>query len=183
MKDGKIVEQGTKFEIFTNPKNIYTKQLVGFKNNIRQYKTNENTSILKIQNLKVWYPIKKGIFKKTVNHVKAIDDINFTLNQKETIGIVGESGSGKTSLVLAILKLIKSSGRIEFDKIDLNKIKNNKLKEIRKNIQIVFQDPYSSLSPRMNVEEILSEGIEVHFPEISKDIKIQMIKKFYLKLV
>ena len=176
MKDGKIVEQGTKFEIFTNPKNIYTKQLVGFKNSIRQYKMSENTSTLKVQNLKVWYPIKKGIFKKTVNHVKAIDDINFTLNQKETIGIVGESGSGKTSLVLAILKLIKSSGRIEFDKIDLNKIKNNKLKEIRKDIQIVFQDPYSSLSPRMNVEEILSEGIEVHFPEISKDIKIQMIK-------
>ena len=176
MKDGKIVEQGTKFEIFTNPKNIYTKQLVGFKNNIRQYKVNENTSTLKIQNLKVWYPIKKGIFKKTVNHVKAIDDINFTLNQKETIGIVGESGSGKTSLVLAILKLIKSSGRIEFDKIDLNKIKNNKLKEIRKDIQIVFQDPYSSLSPRMNVVEILSEGIDVHFPEISKDVKIQMIK-------
>jgi len=84
------------------------------------------------------------------------------------LGIVGESGSGKTSLVLAILKLITSSGKIEFNGIDLNSIKKNKLKKLRKNIQIVFQDPYSSLSPRMNVEEILSEGISVHFPEYSE---------------
>ena len=124
----------------------------------------------------MWYPIKKGIFKKTVDYVKAIDVINFTLNQKETLGIVGESGSGKTSLVLAILKLITSSGKIEFDKIDLNLVKKNKLKSIRKNIQIVFQDPYSSLSPRMNVEEILNEGIDVHFPKYSVSQKKQILK-------
>ena len=80
----------------------------------------------------VWYPIKKGIFKKTVDYVKAIDAINFSLKKKETLGIVGESGSGKTSLVLAILKLISSSGKIEFDKLDLNVLKKNKLKNIRK---------------------------------------------------
>jgi len=176
MKDGKIIEKGEKSQIFKNPKNEYTKQLVGFQNKIRKNENNLKLIILKIQNLKVWFPIKKGIFKKTINYVKAVDDVSFNLNQKETLGIVGESGSGKTSLVLAILKLIKSSGIIEFNKIDLNSIKQKQLKNIRKNIQIVFQDPYSSLSPRMNVEEILNEGIDVHFPKSSNLQKKEMIK-------
>ena len=176
MKDGKIIEHGKKDQIFNNPQDTYTKQLVSFQNKIRKHEENKEVEILKIKDLKVWYPIKKGIFKKTVDYVKAIDVINFTLNQKETLGIVGESGSGKTSLVLAILKLITSSGKIEFDKIDLNLVKKNKLKSIRKNIQIVFQDPYSSLSPRMNVEEILNEGIDVHFPKYSSGKKKQFLK-------
>tara|TARA_B100000959_G_C14963443_1_gene616750 strand:+ start:389 stop:1966 length:1578 start_codon:yes stop_codon:yes gene_type:complete len=176
MKEGRIIEHGTKLEIFENPKEAYTKQLVGFQNKIRKHNKNQKLEILKIQNLKVWYPIKKGIFKKTVDYVKAIDDINFILSEKETLGIVGESGSGKTSLVLAILKLIKSSGKIRFNEIDLNIIQKNKLINLRKNIQIVFQDPYSSLSPRMNVQEILSEGLDVHFPKFSEINKIQMLK-------
>ena len=176
MKDGQIVEHGKKTEIFNRPKDSYTKKLVGFQNKLRKNDENEREEILKIKDFKVWYPIKKGIFKKTVDYVKAIDDINFVLNKQETLGIVGESGSGKTSLVLAILKLIKSSGKIVFDKIDLNKIKKYQLKSIRKNIQIVFQDPYSSLSPRMNVQEILSEGIDVHFPKYSEISKKQIIQ-------
>ncbi|MDC0193187.1 dipeptide ABC transporter ATP-binding protein [Pelagibacteraceae bacterium] len=176
MKDGEIIEHGEKLEIFNNPKNPYTKQLVGFQNKIRKIQENKEIEILKIKNLKVWYPIKKGIFKKTVDYVKAIDAINFSLRKKETLGIVGESGSGKTSLVLAILKLIKSSGTIEFDKLDLNLLKKNKLKNIRKDIQIVFQDPFSSLSPRMNVQEILNEGIDVHFREYSLVEKKQILK-------
>ena len=102
---------------------IYTKQLVGFKNLVRKSNYNKKLEILNIQKLKVWYPIKKGIFKRTVDYVKAIDDINFNLFEKETLGIVGESGSGKTSLVLAILKLISSSGKINFKDIDLNQLK------------------------------------------------------------
>ena len=176
MKDGEIVEHGQKFEIFNNPKNPYTKQLVGFQNKIRKIKENKEIEILKIKDLKVWYPVKKGIFKKTVDYVKAVDEINFSLKKKETLGIVGESGSGKTSLVLAILKLISSSGIIEFDKLDLNLLKKNKLKNIRKDIQIVFQDPFSSLSPRMNVQEILNEGIDVHFPKYSLEEKKQILK-------
>ncbi len=176
MKDGEIVEHGEKLEIFNNPKNPYTKQLVGFQNKIRKMKDNKEIEILKIKDLKVWYPIKKGIFKKTVDYVKAIDVINFSLKKKETLGIVGESGSGKTSLVLAILKLISSSGKIEFDKLDLNLLKKNKLKKVRKDIQIVFQDPFSSLSPRMNIQEILNEGIDVHFPEYSILEKKQILK-------
>jgi microcin C transport system ATP-binding protein len=176
MKDGEIIEHGDKLEIFNNPKNPYTKQLVGFQNKIRKFQENKEIEILKIKDLKVWYPIKKGIFKKTVDYVKAIDSINFSLKKKETLGIVGESGSGKTSLVLAILKLISSSGTIEFDKLDLNLLKKNKLKNIRKDIQIVFQDPFSSLSPRMNVQEILNEGIDVHFPQYSLEEKKQILK-------
>ena len=176
MKDGEIIEYGEKREIFNNPKNAYTKQLVGFQNKIRRIKENKEKEILNIKDLKVWYPIKKGIFKKTVDYVKAIDSINFNLKKKETIGIVGESGSGKTSHVLAILKLITSSGTIKFDELDLNLLKKNKLKNIRKDIQIVFQDPFSSLSPRMNVQEILNEGIDVHFPEYSLAEKKQILK-------
>jgi len=180
MKDGEIVEHGNKVEIFNNPKNPYTKQLVGFQKKIRKFQENKEIEILKIKNLKVWYPIKKGIFKKTVDYVKAIDSINFNLKKKETIGIVGESGSGKTSLVLAILKLISSSGTIEFNKFDLNLIKKNKLKNIRKDIQIVFQDPFSSLSPRMNVQQILSEGIDIHFQNFS-DLEKKIILKDILE--
>jgi len=177
MKDGMIVENGEKSEVFTNPKDPYTKQLVGFQNKVRKFEKNKKIEILNVKDLKVWYPIKKGIFKKTVDYVKAIENINFTLNERETLGIVGESGSGKTSLVLAILKLIASSGIIEFNKINLNSLRKIKLKNLRKNIQIVFQDPFSSLSPRMNVLEILSEGIDVHFPDFSKNKKIGLIKE------
>ena len=176
MKDGRIIEHGNKKEIFETPKDIYTKELVGFKKLVKKSNYNKKLEILNIQKLKVWYPIKKGIFKRTVDYVKAIDDINFNLFEKETLGIVGESGSGKTSLVLAILKLISSSGKINFKDIDLNQVKKNQLKNIRKDIQIVFQDPFSSLSPRMNVYEILSEGIDVHFPLFSEIEKKEMIK-------
>ncbi len=176
MKDGRIIEHGNKKEIFETPKDTYTKELVGYKNLVKTSNYNKELEILNIQKLKVWYPIKKGIFKRTVDYVKAIDDINFNLVEKETLGIVGESGSGKTSLVLAILKLISSSGKINFKDIDLNQIKKNQLKNIRKDIQIVFQDPFSSLSPRMNVYEILSEGIDVHFPSLLEIEKKEMIK-------
>jgi microcin C transport system ATP-binding protein len=177
MKDGKIIEHGEKHQIFQDPKEIYTKQLVSFQNKIKKNKSFKSKEILNIKNLKVWYPIKKGILRKTIDYVKAIEDINFILQEKQTIGIVGESGSGKTSLVLAILKLINSKGTIEFNKINLNSIKKNELINLRKDIQIVFQDPYSSLSPRMNVEEILNEGLEIHFPKLSKKEKKQKISE------
>ncbi len=176
MKDGKIIEHGNKKKIFETPQNNYTKELVGFKNLVRKSNYNKQLEVLNIQKLKVWYPIKKGIFKRTVDYVKAIDDINFNLFEKETLGIVGESGSGKTSLVLAILKLISSSGKINFKNINLNQIKKSQFKNIRKDIQIVFQDPFSSLSPRMNIYEILSEGIDVHFPSFSEVEKKEIIK-------
>ena len=133
--------------------------------------------ILQINELKVWYPIKKGILKRTIDYVKAIDSLNFNLKLKQTLGIVGESGSGKTSLVLAILKLISSKGNIIFDNQNLNKISKIKMKKLRKEIQIIFQDPFSSLSPRMTIQQIISEGLEIHYRQLSKDEKREKVKK------
>ena len=110
-------------------------------------KVNANSiqdEILRVDNLKVWYPIKKGILKRTVNYVKAINNLSFILKKGESIGIVGESGSGKTSLILAILKLIKSEGNVFINNKNINKLTQGQILNIRKQIQIVFQDPYSS---------------------------------------
>ena len=134
---------------------------MSFQNQIRNQNYIEKKIVLKIENLKVWYPIKKGLLKRTIDHVKAINNLSFTLYEKETIGIVGESGSGKTSLILAILKLIESKGKIIINDTDLSKITSKNLKKIRKNLQIVFQDPFSSLSPRMTIEQIVSEGLKL----------------------
>ena len=112
MKNGKIVEFGTKDNIFNNPKNSYTKQLVSTQNSIKENKDYNTKTILNIKNLDVWYPIKKGLLRRTIDYVKAINNVSFDLKIGESIGIVGESGSGKTSLVLAILKLIHSKGNI-----------------------------------------------------------------------
>tara|TARA_B100001123_G_C15277515_1_gene1012761 strand:- start:307 stop:1884 length:1578 start_codon:yes stop_codon:yes gene_type:complete len=178
MKDGKIVEKNSQSKIFNNPKNHYTKELMSFRNQIRKKNNYSSNVVIKVEKLKVWYPIKKGILRKTVDYVKAINNLDFSLHQKETIGIVGESGSGKTSLVLAILKLIESKGTIQINKNNLNKMKSKDIKKMRKDIQIVFQDPFSSLSPRMTIEQIVSEGLQVHNPNISfkdKEIKVKNI--------
>ena len=112
-----------------------------------------------------------------MDHVKAVDSINFKLGIKQTLGIVGESGSGKTSLVLAMLKLISSSGEIIFKQQNINNINNNHMKKLRKEMQIVFQDPFSSLSPRMTIEQIISEGLDIHEKKLSYDEKQNRIKK------
>ena len=176
MKNGSIIEKNDKEQIFNYPKNSYTKELLLSQNQKREKKINLDKIVLNIENLKVWYPIKKGILKKTIDYVKAIRNLSFVLYEKETIGIVGESGSGKTSLVLAILKLIESKGKIIINNLDLSNLKKNKIKEIRKNVQIVFQDPFSSLSPRMTVEQIVSEGLYVHDPKILKKHKDQKVE-------
>ncbi len=177
MKSGKIIEHNNKDKIFINPEQEYTKELISFENKIRNKVNLESKKIIEVENLKVWYPIKKGLLKRTVNYVKAIQNLSFTLKKNETLGIVGESGSGKTSLVLAILKLINSDGKISIDGINTSKINNEKLINLRKNIQIVFQDPFSSLSPRMTVEEIVSEGLMIHFPGLTLIEKKNKVKQ------
>ena len=177
MKDGEIVEKNFTENIFSNPQHSYTKELITSQTKKKVFENHGDNSILQINKLKVWYPIKKGILRRTIDYVKAIDSLNFNLKTKQTLGIVGESGSGKTSLVLAILKLISSKGNIIFDNQNLNKIGKNKMKNLRKEIQIVFQDPFSSLSPRMTIEQIVSEGLEIHQKKLSKDEKKDKIKK------
>ena len=124
---------------------------------------------MQVKNLKVWFPIKKGFLKKVIGHIKAVNDVNFVLREKQTLGIVGESGSGKTSLVMALLKLITSEGSIIFDNHLLEKQNKKSLRSLRKKMQIVFQDPFSSLSPRMTVEEIVAEGLDIHEKLLSND--------------
>ena len=175
MQNGKIIEQGSTQEIFESPKSNYTKKLLnsspkGFKKN----NSERISQILNVRNLKVWFPIKRGFLRRTKGFIKAVDQISFDLMEEETLGIVGESGSGKTSLALAILKLINSEGSITFQNQNLQNIKSKNLLTFRKNAQIIFQDPYGSLSPKMNIEAIVGEGLEVH-EKISKFKRTEMI--------
>ena len=177
MKEGVIVEKNTKQNIFFNPQHEYTKKLVNFQNKKKNSLAPESKKILEIKKLKVWYPIKKGILRRTVDHVRAVDSINLTLFQNQTLGIVGESGSGKTSLVLALLKLISFEGDVVFNNNHISKMSNNKLHNLRKDMQIIFQDPFSSLSPRMTIEEIVSEGLNIHEKHLSPLDKNNKIKQ------
>ncbi|SVA56618.1 uncharacterized protein METZ01_LOCUS109472, partial [marine metagenome] len=177
MKNGKILEKNTKDNIFNKPQHEYTKALINFQNSKKEKKQHIKKNILEIKNLRVWYPIKKGILRRTIDYVKAVELINFNLLQNQTLGIVGESGSGKTSLVLALLKLISFKGKIIFDNIDISQIKNNKFINFRKNMQIIFQDPFSSLSPRMTIEEIISEGLNIHQKKLNSEDKKNKIKE------
>ncbi len=181
MKDGKIIENGTNEKIFKYPENKYTKELISSQNKTKLNLSNSTNIVLKVENLDVWYPIKKGLLKKTVDYVKAINNLSFRLCKGESLGVVGESGSGKTSLILAILKLIESKGKIFIKNKNINLFNNSEILSLRKEIQVVFQDPFSSLSPRMNVEEIVSEGLNIHYPKLSKNKKkskiIEILKK------
>jgi len=177
MKDGNIIEHNSKFNIFNNPIEKYTQELINTKTLKREKIIERKKLLMKIDKLKVWYPIKKGLLKKTVNYVKAINSISFDLYENQTIGVVGESGSGKTSLALAILKLISSSGDIFYKNNNISLINSKKFINFRKDIQIIFQDPFSSLSPRMTVQEIINEGLNIHFKSLTNQEKEGRSKK------
>ena len=182
MKNGEIVEKNTKHNIFSDPQNSYTKILISSQTKKRTFDKIYENKILEVNKLRVWYPIKKGVLRRTIDHVKAVDSINFSLSTKQTIGIVGESGSGKTSLVLALLKLISSNGEIVFNQKNLNNLTNKDMKSLRKEMQIVFQDPFSSLSPRMNVEQIVSEGLDIHYKNSSEKEKQNKIREIIMEV-
>lgn len=129
-----------------------------------------NDVVLSVENAEVRFPVKKSFWGSVRQEIKAVDRVSFELRRGETLGIVGESGSGKTTLGMAVVNLIKSSGRFYLYNIEKQTIKRES-KSFRKTIQIVFQDPYNSLNPRMNIEQIVAEGLEVHYSELSKKIK------------
>ncbi|WP_298985126.1 ABC transporter ATP-binding protein [uncultured Roseibium sp.] len=170
MTKGKIVEQGPVADIFDKPQHDYTKHLLAAEPKGDPPATDKDKPIVvQADNLKVWFPVKRGLLRKTVDHIKAVDGIDITVRQGQTLGIVGESGSGKTTLGLAILRMISSTGRIAFNG---NEIQTNSWKEmrpLRRDMQIVFQDPFGALSPRMSVADIVGEGLLVHFPNISPE--------------
>ncbi|UWQ91996.1 ABC transporter ATP-binding protein [Rhodobacteraceae bacterium M382] len=163
MKDGEIVETGPTEEIFNNPQHAYTRKLLEAEPGGRPDPVAESAQeIVATRDLKVWFPIQKGFLKKTVGHVKAVNPSSISVRQGETLGIVGESGSGKTTMALAIMRLIASEGAVTFQGDDLRKWSTRDLRRLRKDMQIVFQDPFGSLSPRMTCAQIIAEGLPIH---------------------
>ena len=163
MKDGKIVEAGPTAEVFANPQHDYTRTLLSAQAVGRPEPIARDAPVIaETEGLRVWFPIQKGFLKKTIGYVKAVNDATISVRAGETLGIVGESGSGKTTLALAIMRLIGSEGRISFMGEDVNSWSTRELRRRRGDMQIVFQDPYGSLSPRMTCAEIIAEGLGVH---------------------
>ncbi len=162
MERGRIVESAPKQQLFEHPQHPYTQRLLSAAPKGCAPDTVTSKKKLKVDKLKVWYPIRQGILKRTVVHFKALDGIDLQLQEGETLVLVGESGSGKSTLAKAILQLIKSRGEITFLGAPIQGISQKQMRPYRQSMQIVFQDPYGSLSPRMSVEEIIGEGLEIH---------------------
>ncbi len=167
MKDGRVVERGPGARIFAAPRQPYTQKLLSAEPPPRTPPSGgtggeTGKEILAVENLKVWFPLRRGLLKRTVGHVKAVKNASVKLYPGHSLGVVGESGSGKTTLALAVLRLLKSSGRIAFEGRPIDALPQRSMKALRRQMQIVFQDPFGSLSPRMSVGEIVSEGLDAH---------------------
>ncbi|MFC3182706.1 ABC transporter ATP-binding protein [Cypionkella sinensis] len=163
MQGGEIVEQGPTAQIFANPQHPYTQKLLAAEPQGRPDPVPADAPVVaETEHLRVWFPIHAGFLRKVVGHVKAVNDASLTVRAGETLGIVGESGSGKTTLALAMLRLIESTGRIAVLGHDIQNLAPKAVRDRRRDMQIVFQDPYGSLSPRMTVADIIAEGLGVH---------------------
>ena len=163
MKDGEIVEEGQTSAVFSSPSHEYTKRLVEAEpSGIKSQISGEPNIVLSGEDVRVWFPIKKGLLRRTVDHIKAVDGISFAVRQGETVGVVGESGSGKTTLGMALLRLERSKGNIYFKGRNIQNLSSSEMQPLRRELQVVFQDPFGSLSPRMSVGQIIEEGLKVH---------------------
>lgn len=163
MQGGEIVEQGPVAQIFANPQHPYTQKLLAAEpRGMPEPVADGAAEVVRTEGLRVWFPIQRGFFKKTVGHVKAVNAASVSVRAGETLGIVGESGSGKTTLALAIMRLIAAKGPVVFAGRDITGLASADLRRLRRDMQIVFQDPFGSLSPRMTAEEIIGEGLTVH---------------------
>ena len=163
MHDGRIVETGPTEEIFQNPRDAYTRALLDTEAVGDPPPADPSREVLlRTDNLKVWFPIQRGFLRRTTGHVKAVDGAAFQIRRGQTLGIAGESGSGKTTLGRAVLRLLRSTGDIFFENVPLAGLKPDQLRPMRRRMQIIFQDPFGSLSPRMSVEQIIGEGLLVH---------------------
>ncbi|MDK4716746.1 ABC transporter ATP-binding protein [Rhizobium sp. CNPSo 4039] len=170
MTKGKIVETGTVEDVFTRPQHDYTRHLLAAEPRGEPPASDANKPVvMEGSDIRVWFPIKAGFMRKVVDHVKAVDGIDLKLRAGQTLGVVGESGSGKTTLGLALARLISSKGRIAFVGKDIAGYSFREMRPLRNQLQVVFQDPYGSLSPRMSVGEIIAEGLKVHERSLSAD--------------
>jgi microcin C transport system ATP-binding protein len=163
MTRGKIVEQGDTRTVFAAPEHPYTQRLLAAEPRGRPTEIDPPPPVvLTASQIKVWFPIKAGVLRRTVGYVKAVDGVSLAVRQGQTIGVVGESGSGKTTLGLALLRLTESTGAIAYGATELSTLSGTRLRKLRRELQIVFQDPFSSLSPRLSIGEIIEEGLKVH---------------------
>jgi microcin C transport system ATP-binding protein len=169
MNNGKIVEQGPVEQVFTAPKHPYTRALLAAEPKPDPAPPRpESPVVISAEDLKVWFPVKRGLLRSTVGHIKAVDGISLSVRKGETLGVVGESGSGKTTLGIALLRLISSNGPIVFLGKDIQGLRFKAMRPFRRDMQIVFQDPFGSLSPRMSVGDIIAEGLAVHQRALSE---------------
>lgn len=170
MKDGEIVETGPTAEIFDDPQHPYTQKLLAAEPSGHPDPIKDQAELIaETNNLKVWFPIQHGFLRRTVGYVKAVNDATLSVRAGETLGIVGESGSGKTTLALAIMRLIASEGGITYRGEDVRSWSTRDLRRLRKDMQIVFQDPFGSLSPRMTCAQIIAEGLSIHKVDPTRD--------------
>jgi len=163
MTNGELVEEGPTKQVYDNPQHPYTKHLLEAEPKGKPPAADPSAPVvMQADDIKVWFPIKRGLFKKTVGHIKAVDGVDVTVREGQTLGVVGESGSGKTTLGLALLRMISSKGKIVYLGQEIDAFSFSQMRGLRDRLQIVFQDPYGSLSPRMSIAEIVGEGLKVH---------------------
>ncbi len=183
MEKGKIVEQGLSAKLFKKPKHPYTIKLINSTPKIKTFKSKSSQVILKTKNLNILYKLNSNsFFNRKSRFFQAVKNLNLSLKKGNTLGVVGESGSGKSSLALAILKLIKSEGEIFYKNNLISEISDRSFRKFRKNIQIIFQDPFASLSPRLTIENIIGEGLEIHRKELNQSERISLIEKIIEKV-
>ena len=180
MKQGKIVEHGPVAQVFRAPQHPYTCELLAAEPKGKAPSLNPGGPVvIKTDDLKVWFPIKRGVLRRTVGHIKAVDGVSIEVRKGETLGIVGESGSGKTTLGLAILRLISSQGPVVFLGEPIHDLGFKKMRPHRRDMQIVFQDPYGSLSPRMSIADVIEEGLWVHQPNLTAAEREQKVVRAF----
>jgi microcin C transport system ATP-binding protein len=163
MTEGEIVEQAAARDIFERPQHPYTRKLLAAQPSPRVPRSSQDAlELARAEDLRVWFPVKEGVLRRTVRHIKAVDGVSVRVQAGRTVGVVGESGSGKTTLGLALLRLQPSEGGVYFDGRSIQGLSWGALRPLRREMQVVFQDPYGSLSPRMSVAQIVEEGLKVH---------------------
>jgi len=181
MKQGEIVEQNNTNKVFNQPNHSYTKKLINSKPREKKFQNKKSEVILSVKNLSVFYKNKNSfLFKKKDDYFQAVKNLSFQIIKGETLGIVGESGSGKSSIAQALIKLVSSEGSVFFKNKNISDLSEEKFRPFRKNIQIIFQDPFASLSPRLTIQDIISEGLEVHYKEKSKKEIIDLTKQIII---
>jgi microcin C transport system ATP-binding protein len=176
MNNGEIVERGTMADIFAAPKHPYTKHLIASEPKGSPPAANPKAkTILEAKDLRVWFPIKRGFLRHVVGHIKAVDGIDLTVKEGQTLGVVGESGSGKTTLGLALLRLISSEGPIVYLGNRIDGFDSKRMRPLRRHMQIVFQDPYGSLSPRLSIGQIIEEGLSIQNPTLTREERVARV--------